>query len=461
MDKFLPLALILLIFSCNSSKDENNDVFFAGEIVNPTNDYVVLFKGSSVIDSAKLDGNNRFTFHLNDVEGGLYHFNHEPEQQYVYLEQGDSLMLRLNTMYFDETLVYSGTNEELNNFLLEVFLADEEVEKTMYSDYYELEAADFSEKIDQLRKEKLHTLDLLKVDAELSKTAYEIGQASINYTFYRYKEIYPFKHKRKLKEDELHNIPESFYSYRNAINYNNKNLIYLRPYYNFMKSHLGNMSYMTCSNSCGKKNGVIINQLHFNKHKLNMIDSLLTEKELRDNLFRNVAIDYLLREHDAPDSSKIFIDEFQKVSGNNMHFKEIEKLYQGIQNIQPNSPVPDIDLITMDSLEVSLKDIAKNKNAVFYFWSATDKNHYENLFDRVRKLEKMKPDYDFIGINFRTDNNNWKSIVNISKLNHDTQYRADDFEQLSEKLILYPLNKCVITKDALIVDAFSNIYRNL
>ncbi|MFX0556867.1 transaldolase [Maribacter sp. CXY002] len=461
MDKYLPLALILLIFSCNTSNEESDEVIFAGEIVNPTDEYVVLYKGSSVIDSAKLDGNNRFSFHLNSVENGLYHFNHKPEQQYVFLEKGDSLMVRLNTMYFDESLVFSGTNEELNNFLIEVFLADEEVEQTMYSEYYELEAADFSMKIDALRKEKLNVLDKLKTDADLSETAYEIAEASINYTFYKYKEIYPFKHKRKLKEDELHNLPKDFYAYRKAINYNNKNLIYLRPYYHFMKSHLGNLSYMTCSKSCGKENGVITNQLHFNQHKLTMIDSLLAEKELRDNLFRNVAFDYLLREHDEPDSSKIFIDEFQKVSGNNMHIKEIEKLYQGIRNIQPNSPVPAVKVLTMDSLEVSLTDITKNKNVVFYFWSATDKSHYENIFNRVRELEKMKPDYDFIGINIRTENNNWKAIVKNSKLTPGSQFRAGDFEQLSEKLILYPMNKCIIAKDALIVDAFSNIYRNL
>ncbi|UWX56410.1 hypothetical protein NYZ99_09550 [Maribacter litopenaei] len=208
---------------------------------------------------------------------------------------------------------FTGTNEELNNFLLEVFLEDEEVEQLMYSELYELETDEFSEKIESLRKEKLEVLDELNKEADLTDTAYEIAKASIDYTFYKYKENYPFKHRWKLREDNLHEISEDFYAYRNDIEYGNKNLTYLRPYYEFMKLHLGNISYMTCSDDCGKNGGAIKNQLHFNQHKLNLIDSLVGEKELRDNLFRNVAFNYLLREHDV-DSNKVFIDEFQRIS---------------------------------------------------------------------------------------------------------------------------------------------------
>lgn len=460
MDKILPIALVLSLISCNTPIDKNDGVFFAGEIVNPTNEYVVLFKGSTALDSAKLDDNNRFAFQLNSVEDGLYHFNHSPEQQYVYLERGDSVWIRLNTLYFDESLSFSGTNEDLNNFLLEVFLANEDVEQLMYSEYYELEADEFSEKIDALRKDKLQTLEELGKEKELTEMAHSIAEASINYTFYRYKEVYPFKHKGKLKEKELHDLPSNFYDYRKNVDYGDSNLTYLRPYYEFMKTHMGNLSYMTCSESCDKINGAIKNHLHFNQHKLGMIDSLIGEKELKDNLFRNVAFNYLLREHNAPDSNKVFIDEFQKISGNNMHIKEIENLYQGIRNIQPNSPVPSIDVISIEDETVSLPTLTEDKNVVFYFWSGADKNHYQNIFSRVKELQKQKPGYEFIGINIKTDDTNWKAIVKKFDFDTNSQYKANDFEQITEKLILVPMNKCVIAKDELIVDAFSNIYWN-
>ncbi|PIB39040.1 DUF4369 domain-containing protein [Maribacter sp. 4G9] len=459
MDKLLPIALSLALVACNSPVNKDKGVFFAGEIVNPSSEYVVLYKGSNALDSAKLDENNRFSFKLDNVDDGLYHFNHNREQQYVYLEKGDSVWIRLNTLYFDESLVFSGTNEELNNFLLEIFLEDEEVEQLMYSDLFQLEIDDFSEKVENLRKEKLEELEELNKEAKLTDTAFEIAKASINYTFYRFKEVYPFKHRGTLKEQELHEFPKSFYAYRDGIDYNNKNLIYLRPYYNFMKSHLGNLSYMTCSNSCGKQNGIAHNQLHFNQHKLALIDSLVGEKELRDNLFRNVAFNYLLREHDV-DSNRVFINEFQRISGNNRHIEEIQRLYEGISKIQPNSPVPNIEVISMSDSLISLPSLSKNKKVVFYFWSGTGKNHYESIFSRVRELKSEKPEYEYIGINFKTEPDNWKTIVNKFEFDAHSQFRTDDYHKLTETFILYPMNKCVITNDALIVDAFSNIYWN-
>ncbi|UWX56409.1 hypothetical protein NYZ99_09545 [Maribacter litopenaei] len=151
---------------------------------------------------------------------------------------------------------------------------------------------------------------------------------------------------------------------------------------------------------------------------------------------------------------------FREYLGNNIHIKEIERLYQGISNIQPNSPVPDVKLVSMNDSTVSLPSLSKDKKVIFYFWSGTDKNHYENIFDRVKELKGIKPEYEFIGINFRTETNNWKAIVNKFEFDANSQFKTDDFQQLQENLIIYPMNKCIITNDAMIVDAFSNIYWN-
>lgn len=459
MKRILLLAFSVLLISCSSSVKKNT-VLFAGEIVNPSSEYVVLYKGSHIVDSAKLDKTNRFAFELESIEGGLYHFNHEPEVQYVYLEKGDSLLMRLNTQYFDESLVFSGTNEDVNNFLLDLFLSDEEEERNIRANYFNLESEEFSEQIAKLRNEKLLILGTIQKESSLSQKAFDIAKSSIDYTYYRYKEIYPFEHKRKLKEDVLHEVEDDFYSYRKNVNYNDKELTYLRPYYDFMKSHLGNISYMTCKNKCKNLTDLGGNQLHFNRHKLNVIDSLVVEKDLRDNLFRNVAFNYLLKEHDSPENHSVFISDFQKVSSNNMHINEIENLYNGIQSMQPNGTIPAVNVMSIIDSTTTLTDIARNNKTVFYFWSGTNKNHYQNVFKRVNELSKTKPDYQFVGINIKTDKENWAGIIDSYNLDTSKQYRSEDFKEISEKLILYPMNKCIITDDALIVNAFSNIYNN-
>jgi len=459
MMRFLPLVVVLFILSC-STAEKKDSVLFAGEIVNPSSEYVVLLKGTRVIDSAKLDGNNRFAFNLESIEDGLYHFNHEPELQYVYLEKGDSLMVRLNTLYFDESLVFSGTNEDVNNFLLELFLSDEEEEQNIRTNYYGLESEAFTNEVNKLKNDKLATLQYIKEESNLSEKAFEMANASINYNYYRYMEIYPFEHKRKLRAHGLHELPKEYYRYREHINYNDKDLSYLRPYYDFMQNHIGNLSYMTCKHACKDRTTLEPKQLHFNIHKLGIIDSLIVEKELRDNLFRNVAFNYLLKEHDSPENNKIFIDDFQKVSGNNVHIKEIENLYEGIKHMQPTNVIPAIIVTSTEDDTISLPEIAKGKKTVFYFWSATNKKHYQGVFKRVDELSKSKPGYDFIGINIRTDLKNWKGIIESSGLAPNKQFRTENFQEITEKLILYPMNKCIITDDAKIVDAFSNIYSN-
>jgi hypothetical protein len=443
---------------CSTSKKDSDTVLFAGEIVNPTSKQVVLFKGRQKIDSAQLDDKNRFKFNLSTIENGLYHFYLAPEQQYVYLEKGDSLMARLNTLYFDESLVFSGSNEELNNFLLELFLSAEEEDNAMYAQYYELEPNDFSAKLESLKNEKISRLNDLNSEIPMSKGGYELLTGSIDYTYNRYMEIYPFQHKRKTTEENMHDLPVDFYAYRDQLNYNNQNLTYLRPYYDFMKAHFSNLSYMACIKGC-ETGGIGANkQLHFNKHKLRLIDSLVVEKELRDNLFRNVAVDYLLNKQDVPENTKLFLNEFKAVSKNNMHIEEIENLHQGILNLQPSKTIPNLEVVSIENESRTLPEIAKDKKVLFYFWSGSNRKQYQEIFKRVAELKDKRADQELIGINIQTDFNDWKVILKSLGVDPETQYHSDNFKELTETLVLYPMNKAIITDNAIIVDGFSNIY---
>ena len=457
MNKHLLYLYLFVLAGCGKGEESSPNVFFAGEIVNPTSDFVVLYKGDVVLDSVELDDQNRFSFVLDSVTEGLHHFNHEPELQYVYLEKGDSLMVRLNTLYFDESLVFSGKGEEINNFLLELFLAHEEESKTIRS-FYRLEANEFVEKIDSLKTLKLGLLTDLTNEGSLSEKEAKIARASVVYSYDTYKEKYPFKHKKFTPEKIIEEVPVGFYDYRKNLTFNDHDLTYLRPYYNFMINHVGNLSYMTCSHKCGMENDVVRNHLHFNKHKLNLIDSLVEEKELKDNLFRRVAFDYLLKVHDSEKNNDEFIENFHELSNNNRHLDEIDALYRGIKNIQPNKRIPAVQVTDLEGNKVSLPEITKNKKTVFYFWSGAERAHYENIKKRIAKLSVEKPNYSYVGINIKTDADSWKALIENSGLDLKKQYRAENFEELRKALIVYPLNQCIIVDDEIIVDAFANVY---
>jgi len=458
MSKHILYLFILVLAGCSQEKKKSPNVFFAGEIVNPRSSSVVLHRGNEVIDTVVLDKNNRFVFQFDSITEGLYHFEHAPELQYVYLKKGDSIQIRLNTIDFDESLVFSGSGSEINNFLLDLFLANEEEEQLVYSTYFLEEPEEFEARIKTLRDEKIAHLEQLKSETGLSQAEQEIAEVSINYTYYNYKEKYPFEHRKKTGKKTFHKLPESFYAYRNTIVFNSSNLNYLTPYYDFMKSHLNNLSYVGCAKMCGVENEKITNHLHFNQHKLHLIDSLIKEKELKDNLFRNVALNYLLMARDSEANNEIFFNDFHLKSGNNRHIQEITELYEGIRNIQPQKEIPNVQVIDMEGNKVSLQEIAKDKKVVFYFWSGANKRYFKDIHDRLNQLTAAKKEYTFVGINHNTDESTWKGMIDQANLNPANQYKADSFSELTKALIIYPPNKCIITEDAKIVDAFTTMW---
>lgn len=455
MKKIVLILCCFLAFSCGVVDKRPAQVYFAGEIVNPTNPYLVLYKDDKVIDSAKLDRNNRFQINFMAASEGLYHFDHSPQFHYVYLEKGDSLTLRLNTLEFDESIVFSGKGEEINNFIIELFLANEE-DQRIVDRYFQLEPSIFNQKIEQIRKEKLDLLASLMKEVPLSDRAVDLINATIDYNAFIYKEKYPFYHKRATHEENLHSIPDSFYAYRDQLSLNNKDLIYFRPYYNFMKYHLGNLAYMECIEDCGQDMGAM-KAIHFNKHKLKLIDSLIQEKKLKDNLYRNVAIQYLLKVRDTPENTISFMEAFKLKSPENFHMKEIEQLFQDIKNLQPNSAVPSLRVQNSDGRTIKLQEITRNKKVVFYFWSAKNLAHFKNVQARVNQLESQMPNHTFVGINRSTNYNEWQSMISRYDLNKENQYRSENYELLKSVLVIDHLNKSIVTNNGLIVDGFANI----
>ncbi|GAB4507626.1 MAG: thioredoxin family protein [Allomuricauda sp.] len=457
----LGLTLVASIVSCSDAPENGSTVFFGGEIVNPTSDYVVLYHNDSYVDSVQLDDKNHFLFQLDSIAEGLYHFDHSPELQYVYLSEGDSLLARLNTVEFDESLVYSGTGSEINNFLIEIFLAIEE-EEPLINEYFNLDPEAFSIKIDSLHASKLSLLNELNADNGFTPKALAMAEASIDYNTYINKEKYPFYHKKGTGEETIHELPEEFYRYRTNIDLNNKDLTYFRPYFDFMKWHFGNVAYMTCLEDCSNNKKPVSDRLHFNKHKLALVDSIVKQPELRDILFRNIAMDYLLREHTPSEEATVFIEKFKSLSTNNEHQEEIDLLYNGIKNLQPNTTVPDIAVKDINNEAVSLKTLANDKkNTVFYFWTADQKKHFINVNTHITSLEKKYPHYNFVGINLRTNFAQWKQLMDEYKLDAGKHYHGDNFKDLQMAMIIDGLNKCVIAKDTLVVDGFANLYTSL
>ncbi|MDG3581895.1 MULTISPECIES: TlpA family protein disulfide reductase [Galbibacter] len=457
--KYFYLTLIIaLSYSCTKSPSK---AYFAGEIVNPNNDFVYLYYNNAVIDSSKIDQNNRFFFEVDDIHDGLYHFDHN-EYQYIILEKGDSLLMRLNTLDFDESLVYSGIGASKNNFLIDMFLIYEDEEKAV-NKFSELDPDEFVKKIDSLRSMKQELLNDINQENILSPVALHITQGAINYRYFTDMEEYPFINKRRNGLHEVSELPKNFYQFRRQVDYNDTLLTYYRPYFNYLVTHFNNLSYNYCKNQCNGDLVKIQRSLHYSTHKLRLIDSAITKnKTIRDNLTRNVAYSYLLGDHTANYNQR-FLDSFSKYAPDNQHQKEITTFYNNVQQLQKGLTLPPIHLINLKGEKVTIDSTSYSKNTVFYFWNLHQRNHQTNVLMRIARLKRDYPNYNYIGINVNENRKEWQqSLASISKLDDTlSQYQTDNIEELLATLVIKSLNKIIIVdKNGKIIEGFGDIYHS-
>jgi hypothetical protein len=156
--ELLLIFVVFLLFSCNNSEEKSSNItWIGGEIVNPKGEYVYFYKDEQLLDSVPLNDRNFFIYKAKDLTEGLYSFHHK-EFQVMYLEPGDSLMLRVNTIDFDESLSYTGIGAERNNFLIEMFLQNEK-EIELMPKLYRLPPAEFEQKLDSLKGIRTSSLE--------------------------------------------------------------------------------------------------------------------------------------------------------------------------------------------------------------------------------------------------------------------------------------------------------------
>ncbi|MBC9797654.1 TlpA family protein disulfide reductase [Sinomicrobium weinanense] len=459
MRNLLIAFLVLPFIGCNNSK--NTIAYFGGEVINPRDSIVVLFRDDKPIDTALLDSENRFVFKvkLKDNEGDLYKFRHFPEYQYVFIQGGDSILARVNTLNFDESLVFSGRGAEKNNFLIEMYLLDGDEQKLVYS-YYSLKPDEFDRKIDSLRDMKLQQYEHLIVTQRLSEPAKNVARASINYPSYKSKEFYPYMHKRLkgIDRKNLLDMPEGFFAYRNTINYNDKNLSFYKPYFDFMVYHFNSMAYVKCVKECARDDDFIEKSVHYYLHKMDLIDDKVKEKGLKDYLFRNTAYTYYLDDQDEANNTQ-FIEKFRELNSDNEYIDEIETLYTNVQKLRKGSHIPPMKLIDMNGEYTDLAKICHNRNTVVYFWTLFQNGHSKYINRHVMNLKQQYPTVNFVGICLNEDYDEWLEAISLNGLRDNDQYLSQKRENISKGLTVNNLNKVIVVdKENQIVNAFTYIH---
>jgi len=439
------LVLILIVtsfFGCKSSDNSCGKAFFGGEIINPNSEYVVFHDDlTSNIDTLYLDENNRFTHTVETLTPGLYSFFHGGEYQIAILEPNDSIMIRLNTLDFDESLVFTGKGSKKNNFLISQYVALDSEEKHIYRNFH-LSPQDFKLKLDSLKAQKKAKLDGFVLNHPSSELFTKVANSSIDFNYNSYLEIFPFRHYKKQQLHKYNSISSDFYDYRNGLDYDDELFSDYYPFYNFLVPHFDNLAlegyFKTTNDTLFEKNSII-----YNLEKLELIDSKIHNEIIRNNLLKYCTKKYL-SDANTMDDYETMYNSFLGKSSNKEDLQHISSLFTTLKNIQPGNSFPNVEVINQHNKVLNISSIV-DKPTVIFFWSKAIKNHFRNSHKKVDKLREEYPDINFISFNIDSNNRYlWRRLLTENKFPLEHEYRFRNPHAAKKILAINYVNKVMV-----------------
>ena len=450
---FLPLSIVLFstLTSCKRVfKADDYVAYFGGEVLNPQEKYILFLKDDEVIDTIYLDKNNRFMHKFDSLTPGLYSFKHIPEYQYVYFDKNDSLMMRVNTFDFDNSVVFCGRGDEKNNFLMELYLKNEADRSLMYENF-DKDVKSFIKNIDS--SYAIRKSFYLKRKAEIGwdENFDAIAKASLEFHHITKKEIYPYAHQFRTGENIRTKLPSNYYEHRKDVDFENALLINYSPFIKYVSVMLNNVALQKDELDLNE------NSLENNIEKLNITDTLIKNQKVKNVVLNNVAMMYLLEDQNMYNNQK-FIDRYLKLTTDEKNKKEISEIYSSVQNLKVGNRLPKINLINVSGQTTDINSSIK-KPTVLFFWTSGAESHFVAAHRKINELQAKYPDYNFIAINVNDIKSKWENTLKKYNFDGITELRCENFETIRKQWVITKIHRIIVLNaDGTIKNGFANLF---
>ncbi len=424
---FLFISLIIL----SSCKNDNKQTFFNGKILNKSSEKIILSRDENPLYNSLINENGNFSITIDSLESGLYNFFLQPEFQYVILEEGDSIYIRLNSLDFDESLVFMGKGSAKNNFLIDVFLKNEE-HNDLLNLYYNKSFNDFLINVDSLFNNQKELFKEFKKNNYISYLSENLIFDAIKYPLLEKIQSYVVSNDLDLNRLE---IDYSKYD----IDFNNNSVSSYKPYIDFIYLYSFNLTKSKSYNN-------------FHVERLKILDSLVQSDNIKSKLFRFLAFEILLNEKSLKEK-RIFFEEFKNTSDYSSINNEVEILLKNQLQLSPGNSFPSIKGYDLNG---NIKDISTiDSKKIIFFWSYDQNAHLNSIYQKINSLENKYLSYKLISLNINDGFDKWKSNYKPTKKVIDLQ--TTDFEYMSKKLILDNLNKVFVVDEKNIIQSIGSI----
>lgn len=441
---FSILIVLILAIGCKKA-DHKIETYFGGKIIHPKSNHIILFLDDRVIDTLFLDAQNNFFTKLDITTGNLFYFTHGYENQYVYLQPKDSLLLRLNTWDFDESLVFSGKGAERNNMLIDSFL-DEESEENQRYDFNKLSSDKFKEKIDSIIENRLLLFNEFVTNHPLESEDFKkVLKVSMIYPLYSSMEKFPILHAKFTENESLPEVNKSFYEFRERVTINDDSLFYFPPYSKYVRNYLYNETY-----SLGylpmKKNY----SAQFTSDLLTTINKKISEKTIKNVFLKQTVVSHFYNKSSCDFNQEPFAKYFELSSDENDKI-EVKKLIDDAKAITINQKLENFSVSDYLHKEKLIHEVIAGKNACLFFWNPAYVSE-SYLVSRINFLSKSYPNIVFIPI--KIDGNKELRVENLDIKN---QFYITDDSKANDFLTCKMPRSVLVDKNGIVVNGYASI----
>ena len=450
------LILISVVASCGKDEDtaETAHAFIGGQIINPTSDHLVFILNGDILDSIELNENNRFTYLMDSVRQGLYTIQHRPESQNIFISPGDSLLFRVNTLAFDESLHFSGKGSESNNFLAEMFLLDEKNSDLLLS-FYQTSPEEFAQKTDSIKRQRLQMLKAFQEKTEIPNQFRRLAKKTIQYENFDLKERYAYlvdKYYKEFSDD----FPKDFFDYRKKVRFSDKSMQGSPTYNRFIENYLINYSLKWCAASAlDDQDCYSLSNTENIKARINRAAEIIELPSLRNRFFKKLAIEGII----VAKSRENIVEIIDLLEEKGYPEEELHNLRQ-LGTIQlaylPGTSLENVPLLDTEGREINFKE-AVSRPTIIFLWSIYSDDHQTD-HDIIDEMRKKYPEIDFVGINLDLNElSSWKIAVQKYGYDPKNEFQLNSsgigkkfFEHFYNKLLFLDKDGKVVIGDAFI-----------
>ena len=323
---------------------------------------------------------------------------------------------------------------------------------------YQREPSDFKKMIDSINEIRVKKLNKLasanKFQDEFVKSAMKI----LNFNSWSRLERYASAHygiNEILKSDVL---PSNFYSYRRDLEICSTDLLNNYAYRPYITAHLSNLALYNCALKHGTGKTVDRNGLEYRKEKLNVIDSLFTDDELK-GLFAGIETRNFIRSRKNAVEINQLVAKFLEISQDEELNNEITKMAATYIDLDPGNKLPDFDLYKFNKEITTLSSQVKGLSVLFY-WSNKNESYALRIHRKVNDLRIKYPEINFIGVNLDDPKSNvWSETSQKFGFKKSSEFQLVDNQSISKQLALRNDNRSmVIAPELVILDPNINLF---